>query len=192
MGREFELKFGATPQQQAAILEKYPGFHKISMETTYYDTADRALAARYITLRQRKENNAPICTVKFPLPDGSKGEWELEWEDATTMVEELCKLGAPEELQNLTADGIIPVCGARFLRQATHLEVPGGAVELAVDKGVLLGGGKEIPLCEVEVELKSGDDAVAEQFAAALAAEYDLQPEPRSKFSRAKELAREV
>ena len=60
MGREFELKFRATEAQQAAILEKYEGFRKIAMETTYYDTADRALSARRITLRQRKENGAPF------------------------------------------------------------------------------------------------------------------------------------
>lgn len=190
MGREFELKFAATDAQQAAILDKYGDFHRIAMETTYYDTADHALSRRRITLRQRKENGAPICTVKFPLEDGSKGEWELEWEDVGTMVEELCKLGAPEELKALTAEGIKPICGARFLRQAAYLEVPGGAVELAVDKGVLLGGGKEIPLCEVEVELKSGGDGAAVNFAAALAAEFDLHPEKKSKFHRAQALAK--
>ena len=190
MGREFELKFRATEAQQAAILEKYEGFRKIAMETTYYDTADRALSARRITLRQRKENGAPICTVKFPLPDGSKGEWELQWEDVDTMVDELCKLGAPAALRELTERGIYPICGAKFTRQASYIDLPGGAVELAVDKGLLLGGGKTLPLCEVEVELKDGEDAVAENFAAALAAEFDLQPEKRSKFSRAQQLAK--
>ena len=73
---------------------------------------------------------------------------------------------------------------------AGKLVTPGGAVELAVDKGLLLGGGKTLPLCEVEVELKDGEDAVAENFAAALAAEFDLQPEKRSKFSRAQQLAK--
>ena len=191
MGREFELKFAATEEQQAAILAKFGDFREISMETTYFDTPDRALGQRRITLRQRKENGAPICTVKTPLPDGSKGEWELEYEDTATMVDMLCKLGAPEELKMLTAGGIEPICGARFLRRAKYLDVPGGQIELAVDKGVLLGGGKEMPLCEVEVELKSGPDDAAIDFAAALAEEFGLKPEKKSKFARAKKLSEE-
>jgi len=56
---------------------------------------------------------------------------------------------------------------------------------------VLLGGGKEMPLCEMEVELKTGEDADVEAFAAALAEQYDLKPQPRSKFRRAMDLAQE-
>ena len=58
-------------------------------------------------------------------------------------------------------------------------------MELALDEGVLLGGGRELPFAEVEVELKSGSDAVARDFAAALAAEFGLKPQPKSKLARA-------
>lgn len=191
MGREFELKFSATRAQQTAVLEKYGDFREISMETTYYDSLDRSLSRRHITLRRRMENGVSVCTVKLPLADGSRGEWELAWNDPATMVGELCKLGAPEELKLLTADGIFPICGARFLRRARELAIPGGVVELAVDRGVLLGGRRELPLQEIEVELKSGDDGAAEAFAQALAAEFGLQPESRSKFKRAQMLAQE-
>lgn len=190
MGREFELKFAANPEIQAAVEKKYGAFQQISMETTYYDTADGALAARRITLRRRMENNVSVCTVKTPLADGSKGEWELEWNDPAAMVKELCKLGAPEEILGLTSAGIVPICGARFTRRAKMLELPGGSVELALDAGVLLGGGREMPLCELEVELKSGLDSVATEFAAAIAAEFGLQPEIRSKYRRAQLLAK--
>ena len=191
MGREFELKFMASPQQQAAILERFGDFREISMETTYFDTADRALARRHITLRQRMENGVCVCTVKTKLPDGSRGEWELEWQDPTTMVDMLCKLGAPRELKTWTAGGILPICGAKFLRRAKELTVPGGTVELALDQGVLLGGGKTLPLGEVEVELKSGSDTAAVDFARALAERFDLRPEENSKFHRAQQLAAE-
>lgn len=189
MGREFELKFAATPTIQDRIEEKYGPFHEISMETTYFDTPDGALSARRVTLRRRMENGVSVCTVKTPLADGSKGEWELEWMDPATMAQELCKLGAPAELLEWTHGGIVAICGARFTRRAKTVTLPGGSVELALDRGVLLGGGREMPLCEVEVELKSGPDQAAIEFAAALAAEFGLQTEPRSKFRRAKDLA---
>ena len=63
-------------------------------------------------------------------------------------------------------------------------------MELALDQGCLMGGGKEIPLCEVEVELKSGDEAGAVAFARQLARDYGLQPEENSKFRRALALAK--
>ena len=54
----------------------------------------------------------------------------------------------------------------------------------------MLGGGQEIPLCEVEVELKSGDPETAVAFATALAQRFGLEPEKKSKFRRALALAK--
>ena len=70
MGREFELKFSATPQQQASLACRFGEFSVIAMETTYYDTPDRALSDRRITLRRRLENGVSICTVKTPAENG--------------------------------------------------------------------------------------------------------------------------
>lgn len=185
MGREFELKFSATEAQQDAIRAKFGDFTEITMATTYYDTPDHALAARHITLRQRLENGQPVCTVKTPHADGGRGEWELQWEDPATMVEALCNIGAPVELLVLTTGSIIPVCGARFTRLAKAITLEGGTAELALDRGILMGGNRQIPLCEVEVELKSGSTSECDLFAKTLAARFGLKIQPKSKFRRA-------
>lgn len=185
MGREFELKCQAAPETIAAIREKFGEFTPIIMETTYFDTADRALRQRKWTLRQRMENGRAVCTVKTPLPDGSRGEWETDSADLTEGVRQLCSLGAPEEILNYVNQGVAPFCGARFTRLAKTIELPGGAVELALDQGVLLGGGRELAFAEVEVELKAGEDDLARAFAEALAAEFDLKKQPKSKLARA-------
>ena len=101
----------------------------------------------------------------------------------------LCQAGADWELMRCTAGGLIEVCGARFTRLAKQLEIPGAVVELALDEGVLLGRGKELPFAEVEVELKDGPDEAAVAFARALAEEFRLTEEPKSKFVRAMILA---
>ena len=85
---------------------------------------------------------------------------------------------------------MIPVCGARFTRLAKLLELPQCTVEIALDEGVLLGGGRELPLREVEVELKDGSEEAAVAFAAELAKQYGLTPESKSKFRRAHGLAK--
>lgn len=189
MGREFELKFRADSQTIAAIREKYGAFTPIAMETTYYDTQDLKLAFHHWTLRRRMENGTSVCTFKRPREDGSRGEWEVEASSIMAGVMQLCQEGADWELMRITAGGLVEVCGARFTRLAAALELPDGIVELALDEGVLLGRGKELPFAEVEVELKAGNDEAAVAFAKALAEEFQLEPEPKSKFVRAMTLA---
>ena len=185
MGREFELKFAGSPKVLEAIAARYGDFETIAMETTYYDTPARVLSDRHITLRRRMENGVAVCTVKTPNPDGSRGEWETECDDIAAGIEMLCKLGAPSKLLLLTRQGVEEICGARFTRRAKQIRGENFEAELALDRGVLLGGGKEIPLSEVEVELKSGDEAAAVAFAMDLAKEFGLRPEKKSKFRRA-------
>ena len=189
MGREFELKYLATPETLGAIREKFGEFTPISMETTYYDTEDLSLRQRRWTLRQRLENGKSVCTVKTPLPDGSRGEWETESTDLAAGVEALCAMGAPKEVLDYVNQGVAPFCGAKFTRLAKTMELPGGSVELALDEGILLGGGRELPFAEVEVELKSGGDDLAKAFAGALAKEFNLTEQPKSKLARAMALA---
>lgn len=191
MGIEFELKFSAVPEQLEAVAAAYPAaYHTISMETTYFDTPDFALSDRRVTLRRRMENGEAVCAVKTPISELGRGEWECRCEDIETGITELCKLGAPKELLALTVYGVAPVCGAKFTRRAGVVTVRDTVLEIALDRGILTGGGKEISLCEVEVELKSGDQNTAVSFAMGLADRFGLQPQKKSKFRRALALAR--
>ena len=190
MGREFELKYRCTEESFAALLADFGDFTPIEMETTYYDTFDGRLGNLHWTLRRRYENGKSICTLKTPSPDGGRGEWEVEMDSIMAAIPELCKLGGPETLISLCAGGVNAVCGAKFTRQAKTLEIPGATVELALDRGKLLGNGREMALLEVEVELKTGTDSAAMAFAGELAAKYALVQENRSKYRRALGLAR--
>ena len=189
MGREFELKYRATAQQLEAMKNVYGEGKTIAMETTYYDNPHGEFAKRRWTLRRRLENGVSVCTLKTNLADGGRGEWETESDDLVSAIPQLIAMGAPEEIAGLTAGGIVPTCGARFTRRAILLRAGSGTVELAMDEGVLLGGGKEETLLEAEVELKSGTDDDAIGFAAALAERFGLTPEPKSKLARARALA---
>ena len=191
MGREFELKYAATEAELALLRSRYPQLTPIAMETTYYDTPAGTLGKLHWTLRRRMENGKSVCTLKTPLPDGSRGEWETECDKILNAIEPLCALGAPKQLALLTAGGVEPVCGAKFTRLAGRIDASGCTVELALDRGVLTGGGKILPFAEVEVELKDGAEAAAVAFAEALARELGLRPEPRSKVARARALAQQ-
>lgn len=189
MGVEYELKYKATEESQQAVRAQFAGaWQQISMETTYYDNAAEDLAALRYTLRRRFENGISVCTVKTPTAGAGRGEWEVNCDCIEDAIEKLCKLGAPENLVSLTRKGLQPVCGAKFTRQALGVEIPGAVVELALDKGILFAGARQIPLCEIEVELKAGVPMAAAEFARQLARDYALQPESKSKFQRAKAL----
>ncbi len=187
MGREFELKYAATDETLESVRKKWEHWTRISMETTYFDTATGELSRKNCTLRRRMENGKSVCTLKTPAPGYGRQEWELEKDWG---VETVKALFAKASLPEIPFEDLAVRCGARFVRLAKTVEIPGGTVEIALDQGVLLGKDREIPLCELEVEVKSGDETAACLWAEKLAETYDLKPERRSKFARASALAK--
>ncbi len=187
MGREFELKFNGTESALEEIRTLWQDWEEISMETTYFDTENGKLSAEKCTLRRRMENGISVCTMKTPCAGFGRGEWDVKapWNEKTAMA-----LFAAAGKENISFEKLITVCGARFTRLAKTVELPGCTVEIALDRGVLIGGGKEIPLCEVEVECKSGSEAAVTAWANRLAERFGLQPETKSKFRRASLLAK--
>lgn len=193
MGSEYELKYRADRESLSSIFTTFPArWQTIQMETTYYDTPSHSLSQRRWTLRRRTENNVSVCTLKTPGKGLERGEWEVACDSIEAAISELCKLGAPAELSDLCKEGLVVSCGARFTRRAGTFTLRDCVMEIALDEGVLLGAGKELPLVELEVELKEGSRESMERFAAELAALYGLQPEEKSKFARALALANEV
>lgn len=193
MGKEFELKYAATAADLAAIQATLQGqYTALRMETTYYDAKDSSLSARKWTLRRRLENGVSVCTLKTPAQGLGRNEFECISPSIEAAIPELCKLSNSEELHRLTAGGIVTVCGARFTRLACLLNLEDGNVELALDQGVLFGGGRELSFAEVEVEQKTAGEAATVAFARELAARFGLHPEPKSKFQRGLELAKGV
>ena len=186
MAMELEWKFAATKEAFSALQTRYQEvLSPIQMETTYYDTPEKFFSSLRCTLRTRLENGKCICTLKTPAEKG-RAEWEVEMDSIREAAPVLCKLAglpAPEVL--------VPVCGAKFTRLAATLSLETVTLELALDNGLLLGGNKELPLLEVEIEYKSGEEKDGEIFAYSLAAELGLSPEHKSKFRRAMDLTAE-
>ena len=184
MATEYELKFKVSADILAAIDSAFPGSTVMEMETAYYDTPTGAMSGRRYTLRRRLENGVSVCTLKTPAGD-ARGEWETECEDIEAAIAKLVAMGAPADLEDMVKEGLIHICGAKFTRLAKTVSLPECTVEIALDKGILLGGNKVEPLCEAEVELKEGAKAACDAFAAELAERFGLVSEEKSKFARA-------
>ncbi len=199
MATELEIKYAVNDLQlldcilcDPLVLTRMdqPQYRSIQMETTYYDTEDGALSARKCTYRLRKENGVSVITLKTPGKGYARGEWAWEGEYLDEAPEKLAGLGAPEELVQLLreAEPVI-VCGAKFTRITALLHLDGADCEICGDIGSLIGGGRQEPLCELELELKSGSEAVRRAYAHALAEKYRLSAERKSKVARARALA---
>lgn len=191
MAQELEFKYKISGQAQFDALRellqsRYPGnWETVKMETDYYDTRDRRLAAKNWTLRIRFENRVSVLTVKTPGQGRVRGEWEVPEGTLPGGLMALVRRGAPEELMELYNATLFSVCGARFRRLRRIVEVEGARIELALDRGVLLGRAKELPFWELEAELKEGDPHALGRWCEAFAAEQGLTEEHLSKFARA-------
>ena len=192
MGTEYELKFRADAAVLEAIRDAFPGdWRRIPMKTTYYDTPDGAISARRWTLRHRMEGETHVCTQKTPAEGHARAETEIQCSDIRAAIPLLARASGMEELNALAAGGLIPVCGAEFVRLAKTMDMAGCVGELALDQGVLRNGSKELPFAEVEAELKQGRRTELDAFGAVLALKYHLEREPRSKYLRARLLGQE-
>ena len=186
MGVEFELKYKATPEVLEQLQQTLPGeAAHFEMRTTYYDTVDGQLSQRHWTLRKRMENDISVCTLKTPGSDGTRGEFEVECDLIYQAVPALCKLSGEPALAVLAAQGLQEVCGASFHRIAVTIQMDDAVAEVALDKGLLLGCGKKLPFCEVEVELKDGNPETVVAYGKSLADRFCLANESQSKFRRA-------
>ena len=182
MALEIELKFRSDEDTLNTLRRDIPGEEKIfHMHTTYYDAADGALSAKKYTLRRRMENDVSVCTLKTPADGLGRKEFEVVCDTIEEALPMLCKLSGIAELESIS---LKEVCGARFTRIAKTFSWQGATMELALDRGQLYGGGKTLPLWEVEVELKEGTKEAVLAYGAFLAAAYGLKPEKASKFRR--------
>jgi triphosphatase len=190
VGVEYEFKFKIDPSDLPALNSAFPQeSQEIQMETVYYDTPSRVFSSRRYTLRRRLENGISVCTLKIPAGD-ARQEWETENVFIENAIPQLISQGAPAELQDLAKEGLYPICGAKFTRLAKTIPLTDGIAELALDHGYLFGGDQKAPLCEMELELKSGDKGCFDRYVRELVKEFSLIEETESKFSRALKLYR--
>ena len=87
-------------------------------------------------------------------------------------------------------DALAPICGASFTRITAELRLTDDtACMICGDVGDLPGGGRTALLCELELELKQGNEAALTAFAQELMDTYCLSEQTLSKLQRARALA---
>ena len=173
---EFELKFSASPEA-AAALPSCRFFAAVAasggawerLTSTYFDTADGALAASGLSLRLREEGASVIQVVKV-RGDNPAARTEYETEIASPRDFPVRTGAKPVDDAIADAGMLVEIAGTIVDRWSAIIEFRGAQIELAVDLGRAErreGEGRTLsaPLAEVELELISGERKAVFDFA---------------------------
>jgi triphosphatase len=201
MGIETEIKLALPRDQVDAALRLFetragaPG-RAVRLENIYFDTPALALARAKSALRLRRTPEGWLQTFKTVgvAKNGlhARHEWEMPVAGEALEIEKLlheCDESGVSTALSEAAANLIPLFRTDFTRTLWTLEVNGAQVEAAVDQGEITaevnGETRRTPICEIELELKAGDEAVLHTLAADLAkALPGLAPDDISKAQR--------
>jgi len=167
METEIELKFFVSPEFSEVLRKKISETKVLQhscreLGNTYFDTPDNWLRQHDIGLRIRRFDDVYVQTVKTAgrvvaglhqrpefNAEHNSNEPDLSLHPADIWPQE-------RDVEHLQAD-LNPLFSTNFTREQWLIGMPDGSqVEVAFDQGVVLAGEKEDPICEVELELKSG------------------------------------
>lgn len=168
---ELELKFEVPTKyrERLASQMRTHGARTARLQAKYFDTPDGLLSKHGLSLRLRNEAGEWIQTLKSP---GASAADRLEHSVPRTSPG-----GGPPALDPSLHDGssagkALRACLGhartglveRITTDVSRLSVTGErdgtTLEVALDTGAIHAGEREVPVCELELELKSGEPAV--------------------------------
>ncbi|NVD73226.1 CHAD domain-containing protein [Duganella sp. BJB1802] len=145
------------------------------LSARYFDTPDLHLLRHGAGLRVRKVDGVWMQTMKAggSVQSGlhQRNEWEGPVDRPWPRLGKLRKLigDDPQWLQVLAADGLKarlePLFVVAVERHTWDLDVDGNQIELVLDHGHIERHGRQVPVNEIELELKDGDPASLFAFA---------------------------
>jgi triphosphatase len=182
--REIELKFACGPEDLAAVLASAPAGADETREliSVYFDTPDLVLQKAGASLRVREHKGLRVQTLK-------RGQG-LVREEHEAPIEGLAPDPALAPLPSMLPEGatLRPAFNVRVSRRQRTFRYRDAEIELALDQGEVSGGDRKSPICEVELELKSGPPAALYALARELSAATPLYLAFDSKAARGQAL----
>jgi triphosphatase len=205
MAIEKEIKL-ALPREQVDAAARYFGSRAgaagraVRLENIYFDTPSLTLARAKSALRLRRTPDGWLQTFKTVgvAKNGlhARHEWEMpvagEALETARLLHACDEAGVATALSD-AAPELIALFRTDFTRTLWMLDIDGTQIEAAIDQGEITadvhGETRRAPICEIELELKDGDDAALHTLAAQLAAELPgLAPDDISKAQRGYQL----
>ncbi|RJX70484.1 inorganic triphosphatase [Vibrio sinensis] len=167
METEIELKFFVSPDFSETLHNKISETKVLQhscreLGNTYFDTRDNWLRQHDIGLRIRRFDDVYVQTVKTAgrVVAGLHQRPEYNAEHSSNRPEltlhpsDIWPMG--KDIEILQAE-LFPLFATNFTREQWLVGMPDGSqIEVAFDQGEVVAGDKKDSICEVELELKSG------------------------------------
>jgi triphosphatase len=194
--KEIELKL-EVPPANLPRLAKIPRLRALKTAaksatelSVYFDTANRKLHKKGLMLRVRRVGDRYLQTIKSAGHSDlfERDEWESEIDGAMPDLHLAQGTALEPLLSRKFCRQLKPIFETRVRRKTYPLTNGDSDIALTLDKGEIDTGDRSKSLCEIELELKRGDEAelfeVARELTHALAAQLAL----KSKSERGYEL----
>ncbi|HET6160743.1 MAG TPA: CYTH and CHAD domain-containing protein [Dongiaceae bacterium] len=192
---EIELKLSSSPEQLEKVRQILDSMAQVprpaasTLVAVYYDSEELKLHQQGLSLRVRDEDGRQVQTLKSH--DGGNPDilTRNEWEDVIT--DHIPDFSAPQSGPRLTEvvspGELRPLFKTIVRRTKFELEPrPSTRVEVALDEGEIRNADDDSSeaICEVELELKSGEPAAIYDLGLRLLEAAPLRIETRSKAAR--------
>ena len=196
MSTEVELKYLTLSDDVSAkvfslLNERTLTFshHVKQLSNCYFDTAELALRQLDMGLRIRVNGNHIEQTIKTAgIVVGGLHQRPEYNVDITTTFPELALF--PDDIwpdsttaQKLQAE-LIPLFNTDFTRETWLVTLENSVIELAFDQGEISSNGRSVDICELELELVSGDKNALFTLAEYLFHSISVRPGTQSKAAR--------
>ncbi|NLP30148.1 MAG: CYTH domain-containing protein [Clostridiales bacterium] len=199
---EIELKFTIKDKQVAEEIWEDPYLEELGevdsketvyMKAAYFDTEDHILSKNDIAFRIRMEGNRIIASLKW---NGSSEEGLHIREEVNVPVDDpACFLQPSPDIfkeseqgkimMDLVGDKVLNnLLEMHFIRRRIRVDTQNSIVELAIDTGEIITNDGTLPICELEIELFSGEEGDLQSIGETLAEKYELSPLNESKYAR--------
>ena len=179
MAVETELKLRIAPEQLArlkrhALLKSRSASRPVTrrLQNIYYDTPKLDLHSSGMALRLRHAGQQWLQTLKGggSVQAGlhQRNEWEVPVRSAALDFSFVGNAGQvaewDEHLPPSLRKKLHPVFVTDFSRTSRMLDFQGAQIELCMDQGEVRTEQRSMPICELELELKSGTAAICSNW----------------------------
>lgn len=192
MATELELKLMLQPEHLTSVSDfldevcaqsKTDGQSRqptLSLMNAYFDTDTASLMQGGMALRIRAVNSQFIQTVKTRGSNRvgmhARGEWEWFLPTDRLDLSLLSEVPLPESLQDMAwSRELVEVYRTDFERQVWNIVTEDSKMEVVCDQGWVTSPYGKDAICELELELKEGQETALYQFALQLAEQVPVQ-----------------
>lgn len=203
---EIEMKYGIADKKDAERIweDEYllgigdmDSRETVYMKAAYFDTEDYTLMKHDVAYRIRMEGNRIVASLKWNgnIADGLHTREEIN----VPVGDEACFIRPSADIFKESEQGkalmeliegkeLHSLLETRFLRRKMKVDTGRSICEVAIDIGEIVTDFGDRPICELEIELFSGEQEDVLQIGKACAEKYGLNVENRSKYARGLEV----